>query len=908
MSSEGDRDRNLEARLIAGSSFFDERWYLMRNPDVSTAGANPIMHYLEFGAMEGRDPSPSFSTSAYLEQRPDVRAAGVNPLVHYLRHGISEMLALPPAAHDVTKGITLCDMVRRGILHARIGSKLKFGRARRQIFFVTHDASRTGAPLILKTLVSHFALSMNYDLFTFVAAPPAELMEEFQRYSHVVDCSKHDFFNSTYTFGDFVTELGENVILAICNTANVNSFAKAFRELNIPVMTLVHEMAYSYDREYFASIYQCSDKVIFPAEFVRAVADAQAPIPPGKAAVVPQGLLDANIAAGLPSEARRSVRRELGIPDDSFIVLGCGVVDARKGTDFFISLAAKVSDHVNDVHFVWLGSDTLAANFAYWMKKDVRAAGLSDKVHLIGARDDPGRYYLSADLFALTSREDPFPCVVHEAMACALPVIAFEGSGGAIEALQGESGIIVPYGDLERMSNAVLELYRDSSMRHQIGQTARERVETVYAFRDYYGELARIANEELKVPIDPEDFVGRDLSRPLVFFFNRDWWISGANSFTETLMRGLLANGVNAQLIFPTIDQNDLSYIPTVPHRFLHLDDLTLEEQWKELIDFAERNAPCVLVPNYDYLTSAISPALSSQVGVVGIIHSDDVEHYDHVYRLGRYWNRIVCLTSYMAQKVGEINPSLTSRTVVIPHGIPVADNLPDHALRDPADPIRIVYSGRVIQHQKRVHDFVVLTRELDRRKTPYKLTVIGEGDDYHLLKNIWKDEIADGRVVMTGRLSREQTLKEIERNEVFLLVSDFEGMPIALLEAMCSGLVPVVTDTPCGIPELILHDVTGLLAPVGDIAAFADHIDALQEDPLLLGRLSAGARQHILMNGFRDIDMTRQYTTLVQDIWSEVLTSSYRRPEALLWCAPVPNISIPGFVWNVPGMIRGPS
>ena len=60
------------------------------------------------------------------------------------------------------------------------------------------------------------------------------------------------------------------------------------------------------------------------------------------------------------------------------------------------------------------------------------------------------------------SASDPFPCVVHEAMAAETPVIAFSGVGGAPEALEGGCGIIVPFGDIAAMAEAVLASYRDA--------------------------------------------------------------------------------------------------------------------------------------------------------------------------------------------------------------------------------------------------------------------------------------------------------------------------------------------------------------------------------------------------------------------------------------------------------------
>jgi glycosyltransferase involved in cell wall biosynthesis/SAM-dependent methyltransferase len=69
---------------------FDTSFYLEQYPDVAASGVNPLRHYVESGAAEGRDPHPLFDTSFYLEQYPDVAASGVNPLRHYVESGAAE--------------------------------------------------------------------------------------------------------------------------------------------------------------------------------------------------------------------------------------------------------------------------------------------------------------------------------------------------------------------------------------------------------------------------------------------------------------------------------------------------------------------------------------------------------------------------------------------------------------------------------------------------------------------------------------------------------------------------------------------------------------------------------------------------------------------------------------------------
>ncbi|TWB24553.1 GT2 family glycosyltransferase [Nitrospirillum amazonense] len=92
--------------LVASSPLFDKAWYLSAYADVAAADLDPLRHYLEHGAQEGRLPGLSFDGRRYYAANPDVAAAGINPLVHYLRHGIAEGRLLAPLP---TKNTTGCN-------------------------------------------------------------------------------------------------------------------------------------------------------------------------------------------------------------------------------------------------------------------------------------------------------------------------------------------------------------------------------------------------------------------------------------------------------------------------------------------------------------------------------------------------------------------------------------------------------------------------------------------------------------------------------------------------------------------------------------------------------------------------------------------------------------------------------
>ncbi|WP_052391733.1 glycoside hydrolase family 99-like domain-containing protein [Paraburkholderia bannensis] len=78
------------ARTLRNSQLFDSAYYVEQNPDVRTAGIDPVLHYLAHGWREQRNPSPLFNTAQYLADSPDVAQVGMEPLTHYLRFGQAE--------------------------------------------------------------------------------------------------------------------------------------------------------------------------------------------------------------------------------------------------------------------------------------------------------------------------------------------------------------------------------------------------------------------------------------------------------------------------------------------------------------------------------------------------------------------------------------------------------------------------------------------------------------------------------------------------------------------------------------------------------------------------------------------------------------------------------------------------
>jgi len=104
--------------------------------------------------------------------------------------------------------------------------------------------------------------------------------------------------------------------------------------------------------------------------------------------------------------------------------------------------------------------------------------------------------------------------------------------------------------------------------------------------------------------------------------------------------------------------------------------------------------------------------------------------------------------------------------------------------------------------------------------------------------------DIAD-RVICPGWLGPERKRVALAGASIFALPSYAEGMPLALLEAMSWGLAVIATPVG-GVPQLVTHEVNGVLVAPGDIDGVAAAIDRLLSDPALRDRLGAAARATI--------------------------------------------------------------
>ena len=195
---------------------------------------------------------------------------------------------------------------------------------------------------------------------------------------------------------------------------------------------------------------------------------------PHRVHVVPNGV-DTSV---FRPRRQEDARRELRLPTDRPLVVAAGRLNREKGFGVAIRALGEVRDRSTRLLIVGDGEERRA------LERLAEEIGLSTRVSFEGARPhaELATYIAAADAFVFpTERDEAAPLVLPQAMACGVPVIA-SATGGIPEVLDrpGESGLLVPAGDVRALTTAIDTVIGDRHLAARLGEGARRRIAAEY--------------------------------------------------------------------------------------------------------------------------------------------------------------------------------------------------------------------------------------------------------------------------------------------------------------------------------------------------------------------------------------------------------------------------------------------
>ncbi|WP_115461211.1 glycosyltransferase family 4 protein [Winogradskyella aurantiaca] len=329
---------------------------------------------------------------------------------------------------------------------------------------------------------------------------------------------------------------------------------------------------------------------------------------------------------------------------------------------------------------------------------------------------------------------------------------------------------------------------------------------------------------------------------------------SGPNAWIQRLIPDLrVIHGMDVEVLF--VYKESLETCPTInffkannlPYHLISRTKFPfIEDQLKLLLQVVKAKSFDMLVANL------VIPALysarylnKSNIPVVGVLHSHDQFYDSVIYNFGDRSSKgrlteFVAVSDYIKKKY--FNPKSNLQCSVIPCGT----RLPQIEFNKELDSsLKIVYAGRLVKEAKQIERLVerfIKTSQADPR---LEFTIYGSGEEKDKVVSRISDEKGH-KVTYGGVIPPEKILSEVSKHHVFTLMSDYEGMPIALMEAMACGLVPVCYVGQGGIHEIIDEGKNGfVLNSLED-----DYLGCLQKlinNPDIYSQLSKNARIKII-------------------------------------------------------------
>ncbi|KGD92138.1 glycosyl transferase [Achromobacter sp. RTa] len=167
-----------------------------------------------------------------------------------------------------------------------------------------------------------------------------------------------------------------------------------------------------------------------------------------------------------PTDIRSTLREELNLPEDAIVVCCVAILRATKGHRELIEALRPLMETRPQVHLVLVGNGSPLFEQLQALIEDI---GLADRIHMLGFRHDVPNILAGSDIFALATQKEASGTVYVEAAAAGLPVVGVDVGGVSEMVRDGETGILVPPGDIPGLRAALEQLLDDGDLRARMG-------------------------------------------------------------------------------------------------------------------------------------------------------------------------------------------------------------------------------------------------------------------------------------------------------------------------------------------------------------------------------------------------------------------------------------------------------
>ncbi len=172
-----------------------------------------------------------------------------------------------------------------------------------------------------------------------------------------------------------------------------------------------------------------------------------------------------------------AMRAEFGIPDGACLIAAAGQLIPRKGHRYLLQAIADLRPSHPDIRLVLFGEGYLNNQ----LRAQAASLGLGDVVQFAGFRDDLDAFMGCIDIFAHPALAEGLGVAALKAAAAGVPVVGFDAGGLPEAVVSGETGVLVPAGDVDALRDALARLVEDAQLRQRMGAAGRQRMQNEFS-------------------------------------------------------------------------------------------------------------------------------------------------------------------------------------------------------------------------------------------------------------------------------------------------------------------------------------------------------------------------------------------------------------------------------------------
>jgi glycosyltransferase involved in cell wall biosynthesis len=242
-----------------------------------------------------------------------------------------------------------------------------------------------------------------------------------------------------------------------------------------------------------------ASRIIAVSQAVAWQLQADAIAPSGKISVVLNGIDTAKFQEARQRFTRPQFLDSWNLPEDCLLVGTVGELTPLKGQEEFLRAAAHVLRQHPNAYFIIAGIDHSRGNeHRVRIEQLIEELSLRERVRLAGWLEDLAQLYCALDVFVSASHTESFGLALAEAMASGTAVVATETESAREIIKSGETGLLVPIGNVEELAKSILTLLADKNEKARLGTLAQQAASTRFSVERMIAETEKIYQAEIQ--------------------------------------------------------------------------------------------------------------------------------------------------------------------------------------------------------------------------------------------------------------------------------------------------------------------------------------------------------------------------------------------------------------------------